>query len=79
MFFFYQDDVVVEEYTEDSDLDSSGAEHDFRELRAKKHALARKLEEQKRRQQKIQVHCGLQLSSSLFSLTVNILSSSYIT
>lgn len=49
-----QDDVVVEEYTEDSDLDSSGAEHDFRELRAKKHALARKLEEQKRRQQKIQ-------------------------
>ncbi|PIO35026.1 hypothetical protein AB205_0207450 [Aquarana catesbeiana] len=49
-----QDDVVVEECTEDLDLDSSRAEHDFRELRAKKHALARKLEEQKCQQQKIQ-------------------------
>ncbi|KAM5182486.1 telomerase-binding protein EST1A [Mantella aurantiaca] len=49
-----QDDVVIEEYTEDSELDSSGTEHDFRELRAKKQELARKLEEQKRRQQKIQ-------------------------
>ncbi|XP_018412650.1 PREDICTED: telomerase-binding protein EST1A isoform X2 [Nanorana parkeri] len=49
-----EDDVVIEEYTEDSELDSSGAEHDFRELRAKKQVLARKLEERKRRQQKIQ-------------------------
>ncbi|XP_063812198.1 telomerase-binding protein EST1A isoform X2 [Pseudophryne corroboree] len=49
-----QDDVVIEEYAEDSESESSGAEHDFRELRAKKQALARKVEEQKRRQQKIQ-------------------------
>ncbi|KAM9320894.1 telomerase-binding protein EST1A [Gastrophryne carolinensis] len=49
-----QDDVVIEEFAEDSDLESSGAEHDFRELRAKKQALARKLEEHKRREQKIQ-------------------------
>ncbi|KAE8622250.1 hypothetical protein XENTR_v10005159 [Xenopus tropicalis] len=49
-----QDDVVIEEYEEDSEPESSGAEHDFRELRAKKQELARKVEEQKRRQQKIQ-------------------------
>ncbi|KAM4794964.1 telomerase-binding protein EST1A isoform 2-T2 [Rhinophrynus dorsalis] len=49
-----QDDVVIEEYEEDSEPESSGTEHDFRELRAKKNALARKVEEQKRRQQKIQ-------------------------
>ncbi|XP_075710269.1 telomerase-binding protein EST1A isoform X2 [Rhinoderma darwinii] len=49
-----QDDVVIEAFTEDSEPESSGAEHDFRELRAKKQVLARKVEEQKRRQQKIQ-------------------------
>ncbi|KAG9485830.1 hypothetical protein GDO78_008745 [Eleutherodactylus coqui] len=49
-----QDDVVIEAFAEDSEPESSGAEHDFRELRAKKQALARKVEEQKRRQQKIQ-------------------------
>ncbi|OCT94059.1 telomerase-binding protein EST1A [Xenopus laevis] len=49
-----QDDVVIEEYEEDSEPESSGAEHGFRELRAKKQALARKVEEQKRRQRKIQ-------------------------
>ncbi|XP_068126187.1 telomerase-binding protein EST1A isoform X2 [Hyperolius riggenbachi] len=49
-----QDDVVIEEFVEDSELESSGTEHDFRELRARKQALARKLEEQKRRQKKIQ-------------------------
>ncbi|KAG8450787.1 hypothetical protein GDO86_003161 [Hymenochirus boettgeri] len=49
-----QDDVVIEECVKDSETESSGAEHDFRELRAKKQALARKVEEQKRRQQKIQ-------------------------
>lgn len=49
-----QDDVVIEAFAEDSEPESSGAEHDFRELRAKKQALTRKVEEQKRRQQKIQ-------------------------
>ncbi|XP_040279504.1 telomerase-binding protein EST1A [Bufo bufo] len=49
-----QDDVVIEAFAEDSEPENSGAEHDFRELRAKKHALVRKVEEQKRRQQKIQ-------------------------
>ncbi|XP_077150605.1 telomerase-binding protein EST1A isoform X2 [Ranitomeya variabilis] len=49
-----QDDVVIEAFAEDSEPESSGAEHDFRVLRAKKQALARKVEEQKRRQQKIQ-------------------------
>ncbi|XP_075052780.1 telomerase-binding protein EST1A [Mixophyes fleayi] len=49
-----QDDVVIEEYVEDSETESSGTERDFRELRAKKQVLARKVEEQKRRQQKIQ-------------------------
>ncbi|KAG8543931.1 hypothetical protein GDO81_023372, partial [Engystomops pustulosus] len=49
-----QDDVVIEAFAEDSEPESSGAEHDFRELRAKKQALARKVEEQKRRQRKIQ-------------------------
>ncbi|XP_056414692.1 telomerase-binding protein EST1A isoform X2 [Hyla sarda] len=49
-----QDDVVIEAFAEDSEPENSGAEHDFRELRAKKQALARKVEEQKRRQQKIQ-------------------------
>ncbi|XP_053313066.1 telomerase-binding protein EST1A [Spea bombifrons] len=49
-----QDDVVIEEYTENSDPESSGTEYDIRELRAKKQELAKKVEEQKRRQQKIQ-------------------------
>lgn len=46
---------MIEAFAEDSEPESSGAEHDFRELRAKKQALTRKVEEQKRRQQKIQV------------------------
>ncbi|CAH2219962.1 telomerase-binding EST1A isoform X1 [Pelobates cultripes] len=49
-----QDDVVIEECSENSEPESSGAEHDIRELRAKKQALSRKVEEQKRREQKIQ-------------------------
>ncbi|KAM8976872.1 telomerase-binding protein EST1A isoform 2-T2 [Pelodytes ibericus] len=49
-----QDDVVIEECTEYSEPESSGTEHDIRDLRAKKQTLTRKVEEQKRRQQKIQ-------------------------
>ncbi|KAM4699419.1 telomerase-binding protein EST1A [Discoglossus pictus] len=49
-----QDDVVIEEFAEDSEPEGSGTEHDIRELRAKKQVLSRKVEEQKRRQEKIQ-------------------------
>ncbi|XP_053562186.1 telomerase-binding protein EST1A isoform X2 [Bombina bombina] len=49
-----QDDVVIEEFSEGSEPEGSGTEHDIRELRAKKQTLARKLKEQKRRQDKIQ-------------------------
>ncbi|MEE6521373.1 hypothetical protein FKM82_019544, partial [Ascaphus truei] len=48
-------EVVIEEWLEDSDAEGSGTEHDIRELRAKKQVLSKKVEEQKRRQEKIQV------------------------
>uniref|UniRef100_A0A8C5MQG1 Telomerase-binding protein EST1A n=1 Tax=Leptobrachium leishanense TaxID=445787 RepID=A0A8C5MQG1_9ANUR len=53
-----QDDVVIEECTENSEPESSGTEHDIWELRAKKQALSRRVEEQKRREQKIQAVLG---------------------
>ncbi|MGH0180204.1 UNVERIFIED_CONTAM: hypothetical protein FKN15_003665 [Acipenser sinensis] len=47
-------DVLVEAMEEDSEPDASGSEDDFRELRARKHALTVKVAEQQRRQDKIQ-------------------------
>ncbi|XP_023386238.1 telomerase-binding protein EST1A isoform X3 [Pteropus alecto] len=49
-----EEDVVIEDFEEDSEADGSGGEDDIRELRAKKLALARKIAEQQRRQEKIQ-------------------------
>lgn len=46
---------MIEDFEEDSEADGSGGEDDIRELRAKKLALARKIAEQQRRQEKIQV------------------------
>ncbi|XP_055476088.1 telomerase-binding protein EST1A isoform X2 [Psammomys obesus] len=59
-----EEDVVVEDFEEDSEAEGSGGEDDIRELRAKKLALARKIAEQQRRQEKIQQH------ASPFSLSV---------
>lgn len=55
-----EEDVVIEDFEEDSEAEGSGGEDDIRELRAKKLALARKIAEQQRRQEKIQVGpaCG---------------------
>lgn len=50
-----EEDVVIEDFEEDSEAEGSGSEDDIRELRAKKLALARKIAEQQRRQEKIQV------------------------
>ncbi|XP_053424478.1 telomerase-binding protein EST1A isoform X2 [Nycticebus coucang] len=49
-----EEDVVIEDFEEDSEVEGSGGEDDIRELRAKKLALARKIAEQQRRQEKIQ-------------------------
>ncbi|XP_049716608.1 telomerase-binding protein EST1A isoform X1 [Elephas maximus indicus] len=49
-----EEDVVIEDFEEDSEAEGSGGEDDIRELRAKKVALARKIAEQQRRQEKIQ-------------------------
>ncbi|XP_004857224.1 telomerase-binding protein EST1A isoform X1 [Heterocephalus glaber] len=49
-----EEDVVIEDFEEDSEGEGSGGEDDIRELRAKKLALARKIAEQQRRQEKIQ-------------------------
>lgn len=53
-----EEDVVIEDFEEDSEAEGSGGEDDIRELRAKKLALARKIAEQQRRQEKIQVGPG---------------------
>lgn len=50
-----EEDVVIEDFEEDSEAEGSGGEDDIKELRAKKLALARKIAEQQRRQEKIQV------------------------
>ncbi|XP_063150935.1 telomerase-binding protein EST1A isoform X2 [Candoia aspera] len=49
-----EDDVQMEALQDDSEAECSGGELDIRELRAKKQALARKVAEQQRRQDKIQ-------------------------
>lgn len=49
---------MIEDFEEDSEAEGSGGEDDIRELRAKKLALARKIAEQQRRQEKIQVGPG---------------------
>ncbi|XP_029783292.1 telomerase-binding protein EST1A isoform X2 [Suricata suricatta] len=49
-----EEDVVIEDFEEDSEAEGSGGEDDIRELRAKKLALARQIAEQQRRQEKIQ-------------------------
>ncbi|XP_023618562.1 telomerase-binding protein EST1A isoform X3 [Myotis lucifugus] len=49
-----EEDVVIEDFEEDSEAEGSGGEDDIKELRAKKLALARKIAEQQRRQEKIQ-------------------------
>ncbi|XP_028937859.1 telomerase-binding protein EST1A isoform X1 [Ornithorhynchus anatinus] len=49
-----EEDVVIEDLEEDSEAEGSGGEYDIRELRARKLALARKIAEQQRRQEKIQ-------------------------
>uniref|UniRef100_A0A8I4A322 Nonsense-mediated mRNA decay factor n=1 Tax=Callithrix jacchus TaxID=9483 RepID=A0A8I4A322_CALJA len=49
-----EENVVIEDFEEDSEAEGSGGEDDIRELRAKKLALARKIAEQQRRQEKIQ-------------------------
>lgn len=49
-----EDDVRIEAFEDDSEAEGSGGELDIRELRAKKQALARKVAEQQRRQDKIQ-------------------------
>ncbi|XP_041097128.1 telomerase-binding protein EST1A isoform X2 [Polyodon spathula] len=48
------EDVLVEAMEEDSEPDASDSEDDFRELRARKHALTMKVAEQQRRRDKIQ-------------------------
>lgn len=50
-----EDDVRIEAFEDDSETEGSGGEMDIKELRAKKQALARKVAEQQRRQDKIQV------------------------
>lgn len=50
-----EDDVRIEAFEDDSEAEGSGGEMDIKELRAKKQALARKVAEQQRRQDKIQV------------------------
>lgn len=45
----------IEAFEDDSETEGSGGEMDIKELRAKKQALARKVAEQQRRQDKIQV------------------------
>ncbi|XP_004594022.2 telomerase-binding protein EST1A [Ochotona princeps] len=49
-----EEDVVIEDFEEESEAEGSGGEDDIRELRAKKLALARKIAEQQRREEKIQ-------------------------
>ncbi|NXN12410.1 EST1A protein, partial [Indicator maculatus] len=49
-----EDDVRIEAFEDDSEAEVSGGEMDIKELRAKKQALARKVAEQQRRQDKIQ-------------------------
>ncbi|XP_066835934.1 telomerase-binding protein EST1A isoform X1 [Anser cygnoides] len=49
-----EDDVRIEAFEDDSEAEGSGGELDIKELRAKKQALARKVAEQQRRQDKIQ-------------------------
>ncbi|KAJ6657286.1 hypothetical protein lerEdw1_002653, partial [Lerista edwardsae] len=49
-----EDDVRIEAIEDDSEAEGSGGELDIKELRAKKQALARKVAEQQRRQDKIQ-------------------------
>uniref|UniRef100_A0A8C6YQR7 Telomerase-binding protein EST1A n=1 Tax=Nothoprocta perdicaria TaxID=30464 RepID=A0A8C6YQR7_NOTPE len=49
-----EDDVLIEAFEDDSEAEGSGGEFDIKELRAKKQALARKVAEQQRRQDKIQ-------------------------
>lgn len=55
-----EDDVRIEAFEDDSEAEGSGGELDIRELRAKKQALARKVAEQQRRQDKIQVGWDVQ-------------------
>lgn len=61
----------IEAFEDDSEAEVSGEEFDIRELRARKQALARKVAEQQRRQDKIQVgHLDLRWEGriQLFSL-----------
>lgn len=51
----------IEAFEDDSEAEGSGGEMDIKELRAKKQALARKVAEQQRRQDKIQVGRAVQL------------------
>lgn len=60
-----EDDVRIEAFEDDSEAEGSGGELDIRELRAKKQALARKVAEQQRRQDKIQVGWDVQLQPLL--------------
>lgn len=53
-----EDDVRIEAIEDDSEAEGSSGELDIKELRAKKQALARKVAEQQRRQDKIQVGLG---------------------
>lgn len=54
----------IEAFEDDSEAEGSGGEMDIKELRAKKQALARKVAEQQRRQDKIQVGRAVQLQRS---------------
>lgn len=56
-----EDDVRIEAFEDDSEAEGSGGEMDIKELRAKKQALARKVAEQQRRQDKIQVRRAVRL------------------
>lgn len=56
-----EDDVRIEAFEDDSEAEVSGGEMDIKELRAKKQALARKVAEQQRRQDKIQVGWAMPL------------------
>lgn len=55
--------MVIEDFEEESEAEGSGGEDDIRELRAKKLALARKIAEQQRREEKIQVGPAVRLDS----------------
>ncbi|XP_074869701.1 telomerase-binding protein EST1A isoform X2 [Carettochelys insculpta] len=65
-----EDDLRIEAFEDDSEAEVSGEEFDIRELRARKQALARKVAEQQRRQDKIQAVLKDQSQMRLMELEI---------